>query len=118
MPSSKGMSPSGLSICGRSSWGHDISLHRAGTGSGAPFGGDASDDLADALERGEVDPLDVGVRSLARRPEEHGRDAGGGDQRGVRPEQRADVVARSATSATSSTNGWSGCGGGADPGSR
>ena len=45
------------------------------------------------VERSEVDPLDHRVSSLARRPEEHGGDAGAGDQCAVRPEQRADIVA-------------------------
>src|SRR5580765_7717242 len=48
----------------------------------APLGGDAPDDVADPVERGEVDPFDLGMRSLAGRSEEHRGDAGTGDQRG------------------------------------
>ncbi len=59
---------------------------------GAELGRDGDVGLDAALERPDVDPLDLGVRSLPERAEEHGRHPRGGEQRGVRPERHADEL--------------------------
>ena len=55
----------------------------------AELGRDTDVDLDTPLERGDVDPLDLRVRTFAERAEEDGRDARGGKERRVGPERHA-----------------------------